>query len=47
MQAGEIETENEERKASFIGEISDHYADGRKCDWWKGPIENYVPPDGV
>ena len=43
----EIETEKEERKARFVGEISDHYADGRKCDWWEGPIENYVPPDGV
>ena len=43
----EVETDKLARKARFMGEISDRYADGRECHWWKGPIENYVPPVGV
>ncbi len=40
----EEETEKRARVDRFMSEISDHYRDGRKCDWWRGPIENYVPP---
>ena len=43
----DVEEDKAARKARFIAEISDVYADGRPCDWWKGPIENYVPPPGV
>lgn len=32
------------RVQRFMAEISDRYRDGRACDWWRGPIENYVPP---
>jgi hypothetical protein len=33
-----------ERMARFKAEIADTYRDGTHCDWWSGPIENYVPP---
>lgn len=40
----EEETEKDARRARFMAQISDTYRDGRKTDWWRGPIENYVPP---
>ena len=38
------ETEKEERLKRYMAQISDTYRDGRKTDWWRGPIENYEPP---
>ena len=38
------ETDRAARLARFLAEIPTHYADGRVCDWWSGPIEGYVPP---
>ena len=40
----EIEENKGERMARFVAQISDRYEDGSECDWWQGPIENYVPP---
>ena len=40
----DVETDKAARVARFTKEISDRYRDGRPCDWWRGPIENYVPP---
>ena len=41
------EHEKAARLARFLARIPSHYADGRICDWWSGPIEGYVPPAGV
>ena len=41
----EPETDKESRVNRFIAQVSDTYLDGRSCDWWSGPIENYVPPE--
>lgn len=38
------ETQKAARVARFQAQIPTHYADGRRCDWWSGPIEGYVPP---
>ena len=38
------EVNKAQRLARFMAQISDTYRDGSKCDWWQGPIENYVPP---
>ena len=38
------EIDKAERRARFLAQIPKHYADGRICDWWSGPIEGYVPP---
>lgn len=38
------ETNKEERVARFKADVSTQYRNGRQCDWWKGPIEGYVPP---
>ena len=35
------------RLSRFLAQIPTHYADGRVCNWWSGPIEGYVPPPGV
>ena len=35
------------RLARFLAQIPTHYADGRVCNWWSGPIEGYVPPPEV
>ena len=40
----EKEVEKEARVERFKAQIHDVYADGSKSDWWRGPIENYVPP---
>lgn len=39
------ESNKKERMARFMDQISDVYVDGSKCDWWSGPIEDYVPPN--
>lgn len=43
--------DKEDDKASrvdrFKAQIHDVYKDGTKSDWWRGPIENYVPPPGI
>ena len=40
--------EREMNKAARVdcckAQISNTHRDGRKTDWWRGPIENYVPP---
>ena len=41
------ETAKAERVARFLAEIPPNYADGRRCDWWSGPIEGYAPPPGA
>ena len=38
------ETQKAARVARFQAQIPTHYADGRRCDWWSGPIEGYEPP---
>ena len=38
------ESNKEERVQRFMAQISDTYRDGRKTDWWSGPIEDYTPP---
>lgn len=38
------ETQKAARVARFQAQIPTHYADGRRCDWWSGPIEGYRPP---
>ena len=38
------DTDKPERLQRYLAQISDTYRDGRKTDWWRGPIENYVPP---
>ena len=38
------EVNKQARHDRFMAQISDVYADGSKCDWWSGPIEDYVPP---
>ena len=40
----EEESDKENRVKRFVSQISDTYLDGRRCDWWSGPIEGYVPP---
>lgn len=40
----DVEEDKEARVKRFIAQVSDTYLDGRHCDWWSGPIENYVPP---
>ncbi|MYD43022.1 MAG: hypothetical protein F4W90_03915 [Gammaproteobacteria bacterium] len=40
----EKETDKPARTAHFKAQITDVYRDGTKSDWWRGPIENYVPP---
>lgn len=41
------ETDKSARMERFKSQIADTYRDGTKTDWWRGPIENYVPPPGV
>ena len=41
------ETDKAARVARFKAQIPAHYADGRRCDWWSGPIEGYVPPQAA
>ena len=43
----EPEVAKEARVKRFVAQISDTYLDGRHCDWWSGPIEDYVPPESV
>ena len=43
----EKERDKEARKKRFKAQIADVYRDGTKSDWWRGPIENYVPPANV
>lgn len=38
------ETGKAERMLRFMAQIPATYADGRPCDWWSGPIEDYAPP---
>ena len=38
------EEDRQARRARFMAQISDRYRDGRRCDWWRGPIEGYQPP---
>ena len=38
------EANKAERVARFKAQVPSRYADGRRCDWWSGPIEGYVPP---
>lgn len=38
------DTDREERMQRYLAQISDVYRDGTQCDWWSGPIEDYVPP---
>ena len=40
----DVEENKDERVSRYMSQISDTYEDGSKCDWWRGPIENYVPP---
>ena len=35
------------RRARFMAQISDRYRDGRRCDWWRGPIDGYRPPNRI
>ena len=39
-----VDDDKEARLTRFMSQISDTYRNGQKCDWWRGPIENYVPP---
>lgn len=41
------ETDKQARMTRFKAQISDVYRDGTKSDWWRGPIENYVPPSSA
>ena len=41
------ETDKASRVSRFMAQIPARYADGRPCDWWSGPIEDYVPPAGA
>ena len=41
------ETAKAARVARFKAQIPTHYADGRVCNWWSGPIEGYEPPKGI
>ena len=43
----EKETNKTDRVKRFRAQITDVYKDGTKSDWWRGPIENYVPPPEV
>ena len=43
----EEEGDKPARRKRFEAQISDTYRDGSKTNWWRGPIENYVPPPGV
>ena len=35
------ERDREARRRRFMAQISDRYRDGRRCNWWRGPIEGY------
>lgn len=41
------ETAKAARVARFKAQIPTHYADGRVCNWWSGPIEGYEPPKSI
>ena len=41
----EKEADKPSRVERFKAQIHDVYKDGRQSDWWRGPIENYVPPE--
>ena len=41
------DTDRDARAARFKAAIPKYYRDGRVCNWWRGPIEGYVPPKGV
>lgn len=43
----EKEIDKPSRVKRFKAQIADTYRDGTKTDWWRGPIENYVPPPGI
>ena len=38
------EADKAERVRRFMAQIPTHYKDGRVCNWWSGPIEDYVAP---
>lgn len=40
----DVERDKQARIKRFLAQVSDTYLDGRHCDWWSGPIEDYVPP---
>ena len=42
-----MDHDRDARRERFLGQITDTYLDGSKCDWWHGPIERYKPPPGV